>query len=343
MREQRGNETLSDPVSFRPKRPPFDRVLVTGGAGFIGARAVALLADLGCTTVALDNGYVGLPLPATSERVVPVHADIRDRETMKAVLAEHRPEAVLHLAAVHHIPTCEREPHLAMDVNVMGTQSLLEAMEAADCRNLVMASSGAVYVWDEGPLTEANTRTGATDVYSITKLANEYQVGGWADRTGSRAHVMRLFNTIGSGDPNGHLIPDILEQIAGDDDTPVIRLGNTAPKRDYIYVDDVAAGFVTALAHVLDGEARDIFNLSTGRELNVAQLVGLMGDIMGKQVRIEPDPARFRKIDRLQQLGDPAKLTARTGWSASWHARDALVAIMRDLGYLASGSTSQAA
>lgn len=335
---------MTDPVSFRPKRPPFGRVLVTGGAGFIGSRAVALLADLGCEVVALDNGYVGLPLPAQSERVTPVHADIRDRDRIKAALAEHRPEAVLHLAAVHHIPTCEREPHLAMDVNIMGTQSLLEAMEAAGCRNIVMASSGAVYRWDDGPLNEETTGTGATDVYSITKLTNEYQIGGWADRTGSRAHAIRLFNTIGSGDPNGHLIPDILQQIAAGDDRPVIRLGNTAPKRDYIYVDDVAAGFVAALGHVLEGAPRDIFNLSTGRELNVGGLVELMGEIMGKQVRIESDPSRFRKIDRLQQLGDPSKLSARTGWQPAWRIRDALVAIMRDLGYpVTGGSTAQAA
>jgi UDP-glucose 4-epimerase len=314
--------------------------LVTGGAGFIGSRAVTLLADLGCHVVALDNKYVGLPLPEQTEQVTPVNADIRDREGMKAVLAEHRVEAVLHLAAVHHIPTCEREPHLAMDVNIMGTQSLLEAMEAAGCRNLVMASSGAVYRWEEGFLDEATTGTGATDVYSITKLANEYQIGGWADRTGSRAHAMRLFNTIGSGDPNGHLIPDILQQIAAGDDRPVIRLGNTAPKRDYIYVDDVAAGFVAALGHVLEGEARDIFNLSTGSELSVGGLVELMGEIMGKVVQIEKDPSRFRKIDRLQQLGDPSKFSARTGWQPAWTTRDALVAIMRDLGYATSGGSA---
>ena len=334
---------MTSPTSFRPQRPPFDRVLVTGGAGFIGARAVALLADLDVEVVALDNLYVGLPLPAASDRVTPVVADIRDRENMKAILAQHRPDAVLHLAAVHHIPTCEREPYLAFDVNVMGTQSLLEAMGEAGCRNLVMASSGAVYQWVDGLLDEAASPTGATDVYSITKLADEYQAGGWADRTGSHAHMVRLFNTIGSGDPNGHLIPDILAQIAAGDDRPVVRLGNTAPKRDYIYVDDVAAGFVAVLAHVLEGEARDTFNLCTGRELSVGELVSLMGEIMGKEVRIENDSSRFRKIDRLQQLGDPAKLTARTGWTPGWTSRDALTQIMRDLGYAVAAPMVEAA
>ena len=321
------------PTSFRPARPPFDSVLVTGGAGFIGSRVVRLLVELGCRVIVVDNGYVGLPLPEASDRVVPINADIRDRDRMKQVFAEHKPDGVLHLAAVHHIPTCEKEPYLAFDVNIMGTQSVLEAAQEAGTKNVVLASSGAVYAWEEGSLVEATSPTGATDVYSITKLADEYQAGGWADRVGARVHIARLFNTIGSGDPNGHLIPDILEQIASAESQPIIRLGNTKPKRDYIYVDDVAAGFVAILSNILEGEAREIFNLCTGNELSVAELVALMGTIMGKDVQIENDPSRFRKIDRLQQLGDPTKLQKRTGWAAAWSARDALIAIMRDLGY----------
>ena len=329
-------------VSFQPPKPPFDVVLVTGAAGFIGSRAVRLLSDLGCRVIAVDNGYVKLPLPAATAQVVPVKADIRDRELMKQIFADHRPDAVLHLAAVHHIPTCERDPHLAFDVNVMGTQSLLEAAEAAGTGNIVMASSGAVYVWDTGPLVEGETATGDSDVYSITKLANEYQVKGWAERVGARAHLVRLFNTIGNGDPNGHLIPDILAQIVGGDERPVVRLGNTKPKRDYIYVNDVASGFVSALAYIMDGPPVDTFNLCTGRELSVEELVHLMGDILGKEITIESELSRFRRVDRLQQLGNPEKLERKTGWKAAWDARSALTAIVEGLGYLPVASRSNA-
>jgi nucleoside-diphosphate-sugar epimerase len=329
-------------VSFQPPKPPFDLVLVTGAAGFIGSRVVRLLSELGCRTVAVDNGYVGLPLPAASANVVPIVADIRDQAIMKQIFVDHLPDAVLHLAAVHHIPTCERNPHLAFDVNVLGTQSLLDAAEAAGTGNLVMASSGAVYVWDSGPLNEDHTATGASDVYSITKLTNEYQVRGWAERVGARAHLVRLFNTIGNGDPNGHLIPDILTQIVGGDARPAVCLGNTKPKRDYIYVDDVASGFVSALAHIMDGPAVDTFNLCTGQELSVAELVHLMGDILGKDITIQSEPSRFRKVDRLQQLGNPAKLESKTGWKAAWDARSALTAIVTGLGHLPATSRNNA-
>ncbi|WP_164549848.1 NAD-dependent epimerase/dehydratase family protein, partial [Altericroceibacterium xinjiangense] len=192
---------------------PFRTVLITGGAGFIGSRAVPLLREKGVNVIVVDNGYVGLPLPQPADGIVPVEVDIRNQQEITDVLMEHRPDAILHLAAVHHIPTCEREPHLAFDVNVLGTQALLDAAAAAGVKNIVFASSGAVYRWDDGPLSEDTTLTGATDVYSITKLANEYQLAGWAGRTGSRVHMARLFNTIGTNDPNGHLIPDILGRV----------------------------------------------------------------------------------------------------------------------------------
>lgn len=317
---------------------PFRTVLVTGGAGFIGSRVVPRLQAKGARVIVVDNGYVGMPLPEASDDVVPVDVDIRDQAAIAAVLAEHKPDAILHLAAVHHIPTCEQKPHLAFDVNVLGTQSLLDGAAAAGVANIVFASSGAVYRWDEGSLDEERTQTGATDVYSITKLSNEYQIVGWAGRTGARAHIARLFNTIGTGDPNGHLIPDILTQIGTGEAQPVVKLGNTKPKRDYIYVDDVADGFVALLEGLPEGKDVEYFNLCTGNELTVAELVGLMGELMGVDVQIESDPSRFRKIDRLQQLGDPTKLTSRRNWKSQWNARRALAKIMGDLGYKVVGS-----
>ena len=318
---------MNEARAIEPARPAHDVVLVTGAAGFIGSRATAMLARSGVHVIALDNLYVGLPLPESSEHVLPVKLDIRDRDGMAALMATHRPDAVMHLAAVHHIPTCERDPALAFDVNVMGTQSVLDAAHAAGTRDVLLASSGAVYDWLDGPLDETATPLRAKDVYSITKLANEQQVIGWAERTGSRAHVARLFNVIGTGDPNGHLIPDIMAQI-GDGASARVRLGNTAPRRDYIHVDDVASGLVTMLGGMVGGADTDIFNLCSGADLSVAELVGLMGDIMGVQVTIQSDPARIRKVDRLSQLGLPAKMAERYGWRAQWTTRAALAQII---------------
>jgi UDP-glucose 4-epimerase len=310
---------------------PLRSVLVTGGAGFIGARVVARLRQRNIRTIVVDNGYVGLPLPAPENGLVPLKIDIRDRAAIASVLSEYTPDGIIHLAAVHHIPTCEREPHLAFDVNVLGTQSLLDAAARAGVKNIVFASSGAVYRWDSGPLNEDRTLTGATDVYSNTKLTSEYQLACWAMREEARTHIARVFYTIGQGDPNGHLIPDILAQLNGSGD--VVRLGNIASKRDYIYVDDVADGFVALLEGLHEGEAVEHFNLCTGQELSVKELVSLMGKLLHVDVWVESDPARVRKIDRPQQLGDPSKLQRRRNWRPRWRTIEAVAQIITELDY----------
>lgn len=324
----------ASPSALVPSRPAHDRVLVTGAAGFVGSRTVALLRRLGVAVVALDDLSVGLPLPAAVSGLVPLEADIRDRARMAAILAGHRPQAIVHLAALHHIPTCEREPHRAHDINILGTQSLLDAAQAlGEPVDLLLASSGAVYDWHEGALDEDRSPLRASDVYSIDKLANEAQVAGWAAKTGNRACIARLFNVIGTGDPNGHLIPDVMSQLARGVADATIALGNTAPRRDYIYVDDVASGLVAMLGGMADAPPVETYNLCTGDELSVAGLVELIGEIMGVRVTVAVDPARVRKVDRPQQLGRPDKLADRLGWRAQWTARDALAHIVAASGY----------
>ena len=324
---------LSDDAAIRPS-PAYSSVLITGAAGFVGSRACRLLRDSGTRIVAVDNLYVGLPLPKPDAMITSIEADIRDRAKIAAIIKEHSPQAVLHLAAVHHIPTCEREPWLALDVNIMGTQSLLEAIENSDCAGIVMASSGAVYDWSEGSLDEAASPLKARDVYATSKLTNEYQLETWAHRSGRYAKAARLFNTIGPNDPNGHLIPDIINQLsASSSRRRVVKLGNVKPRRDYIFVEDAAAGFVRILQGLSHGQPYETFNLCRGEEYSVDELVGLMGTLMGVDFEIESDPSRFRKVDRLSQLGDPSKMARVFGWSASFTLKEALAQILQDAGF----------
>lgn len=322
------------PIGGRPF--PFSKIMVTGGAGFIGSRVVSMLERMEVQQVVVDNLYVGIPLPAANQFIIPVNADIRDADVMDALMLEHRPEAILHLAAVHHIPTCEANPALALDVNITGTQVVLDAAAKAGVRHFVFTSSGAVYQWRDGFLVEDETETGYSDVYSLTKLSGEYLTQNWSNRTGGRAHVGRLFNTIGTGDPNGHLIPDLMQQLGAGASSVTVKLGNTKPKRDYIHVEDVAQAFIALLAGVGEGEPVEYFNICSGEEISVAELVELIADLLGVAVTIETDPQRVRKIDRLQQLGSPAKINSRRHWRATKPIRIALTEIMRDLGYTAT-------
>jgi UDP-glucose 4-epimerase len=308
------------------------RFLVTGGAGFIGHRTVSVLLDTdpGAEAAVLDNLSVGMPMPAGRERLVAYQGDIRDRTRVDQVLAEFRPDTIVHLAAVHHIPTCERQRVYSLDVNVVGTETLLDAAEAMSVARFVLASSGAVYDWRDGALDETDTPLRARDNYSIAKHTNEHQVGFWGDRTGGFARIARIFNTIGHDDPNGHLVPDIIKQIPAGQKSVDISLGNLSPRRDYIHADDTARA-IAAIAREIGPPAVDVYNVASGEDVSVQELVALLGQVMGVAIRVGEDPAKKRRIDRPSQLGATAKIERRLGFRASKSLRIALEDIVRHL------------
>ena len=312
----------------------FSRVLVTGGAGFIGHRLVRTLAARKIATAVLDNLFVKMPMPEPSEFVCTFESDIRDITAVDGIFAAFRPDAVVHLAAVHHIPTCERQPHLAMDVNVVGTQALLDVAAKHGVRTFLLASSAAVYDWWDGALVEDETPLRATDVYSTSKLANEYQLRTWSDRTGGSGAIARIFNVIGHDDPNGHLIPDILGQLDianGGIRAPRVKLGNTRPQRDYTHADDTSAGVLAILeSHDWDG-AVQAYNVSFGQEHGVSELVGIIGRHFGTEIEILHDDSRVRRVDRLHLLGDQKKARRVLGWQARIGIASALSDILTRL------------
>lgn len=318
---------MSDPI--RPRQ-----VLITGGAGFIGSRLAGFLAAAGDDVCVFDNLSSRLPLPPIA-RGRGIEGDVRDEAALEAAFAEFRPSAVVHLAAVHHIPTCELERAYSLDVNVTGTERVLAAAERHGVEHLVLASSGAVYDTVEGPLREATTRCAPHDNYALAKTANEQQARFWGARTGQTVTVARIFNTIGPGDPNAHLVPDILEQVR--DGQSVVRLGNTSPRRDYVWVEDVARALQAAVSRPISGGTIETVNVCSGVEYSVAQIVEVLGELLSRRLTIEVEAARVRRVDRAGQLGDPAHARALLGWTATTPLRDALAAIVRSEGIPLAG------
>lgn len=306
------------------------RFLITGGAGFIGYRtARELLAHSDDINVALlDNLSVGMPMPAACLRLAAFEADIRDREVTEKIFDSFQPDTIIHLAAVHHIPTCERNRAYALEVNVVGTENILEIAEAKGVKRFVLASSGAVYRWQKEPLQEDDTPLHPADNYSLAKHTNEIQVAFWADRVGGFARIARIFNTIGHDDPNAHLIPDIISQIPVGAKSVEISLGNLAPRRDYIHADDTARAIATL---GLDGGpiGVDVYNVSTGKDVSVAEVVALLGEVMGIEIKVREDLARKRRVDRPSQLGATKKISAQFGFKPMKSLRIALEDIVR--------------
>ena len=157
------------------------------------------------------------------------------------------------------------------------------------------------------------------------------QAAFWAARNAGRLRIARIFNTIGHDDPNAHLIPDIISQIPVDAKKASIALGNTMPRRDYIHADDTARG-LAALALDERGNSTDIYNIATGVDFSVGELVELLGEVMGINITITTDESRKRRIDRPSQLGDVRKLKTALGVVPQKSLRMALEDIVRHSG-----------
>ena len=137
--------------------PKIERVLITGGAGFIGYRAANILRANGYAVAVVDNEASGLKLPAPQNNLTPYFVDIRDKSGLEKAFDDFRPQRVVHLAAVHHIPTVERQRDYAQDVDILGTERVLANCERHAVDMVVMASSAAVYAPVEGVLKEDET------------------------------------------------------------------------------------------------------------------------------------------------------------------------------------------
>jgi UDP-glucose 4-epimerase len=295
--------------------PKTERVLITGGAGFIGNRVANILHAQGMSVGVVDNLASGLPMPAIQQRLRPFLVDIRNKDGLARAFDDFRPDRVVHLAAVHHIPTVEKQRDYAHEVDIVGTELVLGQCERHQVGLVTMASSAAVYAPVEGVLHEDSTPLQAIDNYSLCKLSNEHQAKFWTERTGGNIRLIRFFNTVGHDDPTGHLLPDILKQLYDKTGQATVRLGNTTPRRDYVHVDDSAAA---AAALTTKGEIRgpiEAFNICRGEEFSVLELVEEIGRLMGLKINVETDPERVRPVDRQSILGSNAKLRERTGWN----------------------------
>ncbi len=291
------------------------RVLVTGGAGFIGHRLCKSLAAAGHAIHILDNLSVGMPMPENIPGITTRVVDIVDADATDREIAMFRPDAIVHLAAVHHIPTCEQKRAYSLSVNVIGTENVLAAAERHAVSRFVLASSGAVYDWVENELLEDGSPLRAADNYALAKLTNEQQLKFWTERTGAWSRVARIFNTIGHDDPNAHLIPDVLNQIPPGTKSANIELGNLAPRRDYIHADDTARAMAAILLDTRSDKTWDVFNVSGGAEASVRELVVAIGSSMGAEITVLEVETRRRRVDRVRQHASTRKLSETLGWS----------------------------
>ena len=299
------------------------RILVTGGAGYIGSHTRYFLEKRGHSVVVVDNlsrGYrEAVPAPILRQM------DVRETEKMARLLAQERIEAVIHFAAYISVGESTQLPELYFSNNVGGSLSLFDAMLTAGVRHVVFSSTAAVYgIPQRVPITE-DQPDAPINPYGETKVMVE-TVLKWLDRYRDLRSVrLRYFNACGaepeSGlgerhDPETHLIPLILKAVQSGN--PVTLFGEDYPTpdgsciRDYIHVSDLAEAHVLAIEHLLDGGQSDAFNVGTGSGQSVKEVVAAVERATGKSVPHRMGPRREGDPPRL--VADSRKLQSALGW-----------------------------
>jgi UDP-glucose 4-epimerase len=290
------------------------KTLITGAAGFIGSAIVPALTKEGYDIFVIDNLSFGnrdfIDVPDSNFFL----EDIRDARAVNRIMAEVQPEIVIHLAAIHFIPYCNQHPFEAADTNIRGTMNVLNACKSLpDLKKVFFASTAAVYPIDDDAVSETHSVL-PLDIYGLSKLTGESLCKEFWHDTGIDTIVCRFFNAFGPNETNSHLIPEIEKQLR--EGMRTIKLGNLTPKRDFIHTFDMAAAVRQLLR--LNDIGYDTFNLGRGIEYSVVEIVEAFGRQLNKEIRIEVDQARVRKVERQHLLADVGKLKKMAGWEPVW-------------------------
>jgi len=300
------------------------RILVTGGAGYIGSHTVKLLRQAGHQPVIFDNFSTGRPELVQAEEVI--QADLADSLALREAFGRHPFQAVLHFASLIRVGESFADPQKYYRHNLVNSLNLLDAMLAAGVKKLIFSSSAAVYglprqipITEDHPLEPANPY-GQTK-YFLEKILKEY------DRAyGLRSIALRYFNAAGA-DPEGglgemhepetHLIPNILNFLLGrkgrlelfgtDFETP-----DGTAIRDYIHVTDLAEAHVLALERLAAEGRSEAMNLGTNRPYSVMDIIKKIEEVTGRKVAFSVCPRRQGDVPVL--LASREKAAAALGW-----------------------------
>ncbi len=296
-------------------------VIVTGGAGFIGSMVCRLLVERGEDVVVIDSLRNGKPelIQALGPQARLFEADIRDTDAVRKIIKDVKPRGLCHLAAIHFIPYCNKYPLEALDINVKGTLSVLEACKIEPPDMVVIASTAAVYGISDEPNLETDIPA-PLDIYGISKYTCEYLGQLYSANTEQPCIAARIFNAIGPNETNPHIVPELINQLIRGQTT--VSLGNLEPRRDYIDTRDLAAALISALDYKQDGF--DVFNVGTGNEYSVKDIVEMCEQIIDRKIKIEQSSRLVRKVDRMHLCANFNKIHQATGWKPKIKIQDTL-------------------
>lgn len=270
------------------------RILVTGGAGFIGSHLVEKLLAAGHEVAILDDfndSYDPAIKRANLKRVAgeaPVHPiDLRDSAAVNLLFHGEKFDAIAHLAARAGVRPSISQPQLYFDTNVSGTLHLLEAARATGVERFLFASSSSVYgICKEVPFREDFHLTQTISPYAATKVAGEFLCSTYSHLYRMRIVALRFFTVYGARQRPDLAIHQFTRKI--DAGQPIDQFGDGTTRRDYTYIDDIIQGVMAALDY--EGPLFDLFNLGESETIQLKDLIAAIENILGKKAKINQLP-----------------------------------------------------
>lgn len=318
------------------------KILVTGGAGYIGSQTCLELLRTGHQVYVVDSLYNGSKEALDKVQRLSNHSlafaqsDIRDSAALNLVFAEFKPDAVIHFAGLKAVGESSLKPAIYYDVNVGGTAVLLDVMEQNDCDNIIFSSSATVYGEPQYLPCDENHPLNPINPYGRTKLMGENLIRDWSVAKKNRhAVALRYFNPVGADmsgeigeDPNGkpnNLMPFVAQvavgrrnflQIFGDDYDTVDGTG----VRDYIHVADLARSHIAAVENIGELKTFEAINIGTGSGLSVLQIVREFEQQSGKKIKYQIEPRRSG--DAAEIWADVSKAKQKIGFQTKFGASE---------------------
>jgi UDP-glucuronate 4-epimerase len=297
------------------------RILITGAAGFIGSHLAERLLARGDEIIGIDN-FDPYYDPAVKRRNLQIsgkhpsfrfhEADIRDGSSMRRLIQEAKPEVVVHLAARAGVRASLQDPQTFLEVNVLGTQTVLDACRELGIGRIVAASTSSVYSGCKNPpYGEDRAADRPLNPYAATKRANELMAYTYSHLYGLDITMLRFFTVYGPRQRPDMAIHKFARLIEAGKPVPMFGAGNTV--RDYTYIDDIIDGVVSAIDRPFRYE---IINLGAGRTTDLYALIGKLGAALGKTAAIDQLP--LQPGDALETLADISKARRLLGYAPSF-------------------------